>query len=288
MIINHSMLDEILRKLRPTSLSVDGVHQDSYNLDTTSPTAADVGAYTTTETDNLIAAAVTDMVTIGGTQDLTNKTLTSPRINLIKDTNGNNALAINALASAVNYLVLSNSSAGSELQIAASGSDTNIGIWLVPKGSDPVVVRAPSGITPTLASSSPDTNADLNLASQGSGVVRANGGEIPTLNNSKTFTSKTINLSNNTIIGTLSQFNTALSDADFVSTSGAEVLSNKTLTAPKISGGSGTATITAGTGTPEGVETATVGSLFVRTDGGAATTLYVKETGTGNTGWVAK
>ncbi len=43
-----------------------------------------------------------------------------------------------------------------------------------------------------------------------------------------------------------------------------------------------------GTGTPEGVETATIGSLFTRTDGGANTTLYVKESGTGNTGWVAK
>ena len=43
-----------------------------------------------------------------------------------------------------------------------------------------------------------------------------------------------------------------------------------------------------GSGTPEGVETAPVGSLFTRTDGGASTTLYVKESGTGNTGWVAK
>lgn len=43
-----------------------------------------------------------------------------------------------------------------------------------------------------------------------------------------------------------------------------------------------------GSGTPEGVVTATVGSLFTRTDGGADTTLYVKESGTGNTGWVAK
>lgn len=43
-----------------------------------------------------------------------------------------------------------------------------------------------------------------------------------------------------------------------------------------------------GTGTPEGAITADVGSLFLRTDGGASTTLYVKESGTGNTGWVAK
>lgn len=43
-----------------------------------------------------------------------------------------------------------------------------------------------------------------------------------------------------------------------------------------------------GTGTPEGAVTAPVGSLFTRTDGGAGTTLYVKESGSGNTGWVAK
>jgi hypothetical protein len=43
-----------------------------------------------------------------------------------------------------------------------------------------------------------------------------------------------------------------------------------------------------GTGTPEGVVTAPVGSLFSRTDGGAGSVFYVKETGSGNTGWVAK
>lgn len=48
------------------------------------------------------------------------------------------------------------------------------------------------------------------------------------------------------------------------------------------------ATIRTGTGTPEAAVTAPVGSLFLRTDGGAGTTLYVKESGTGNTGWVAK
>ncbi len=45
---------------------------------------------------------------------------------------------------------------------------------------------------------------------------------------------------------------------------------------------------TTGSGTPESAVTADVGSLFTRTDGGASTTLYVKESGTGNTGWVAK
>lgn len=41
-------------------------------------------------------------------------------------------------------------------------------------------------------------------------------------------------------------------------------------------------------GSPEGVITAAIGSTCTRVDGGAGTTLYVKESGTGNTGWVAK
>lgn len=46
--------------------------------------------------------------------------------------------------------------------------------------------------------------------------------------------------------------------------------------------------VMSGTGAPESVVTAPVGSLWLRTDGGANTTLYVKESGTGNTGWIAK
>ena len=43
-----------------------------------------------------------------------------------------------------------------------------------------------------------------------------------------------------------------------------------------------------GEGDPEGSVTAPVGYLYLRSDGGASTTLYIKESGTGNTGWVAK
>jgi hypothetical protein len=46
-----------------------------------------------------------------------------------------------------------------------------------------------------------------------------------------------------------------------------------------------TASIRRGTATPEGVVTAQVGSLFLRTDGLIGASLYVKESGTGNTGW---
>jgi hypothetical protein len=54
-----------------------------------------------------------------------------------------------------------------------------------------------------------------------------------TLSNSVTLTNKTIALGSNTISGTIAQFNTALTDADFATIAGTETLSNKTLTAPK-------------------------------------------------------
>jgi hypothetical protein len=43
-----------------------------------------------------------------------------------------------------------------------------------------------------------------------------------------------------------------------------------------------------GNGTPEGSVTAPVGAVYHRTDGGAGTSFYVKQSGTGNTGWIAK
>ena len=46
--------------------------------------------------------------------------------------------------------------------------------------------------------------------------------------------------------------------------------------------------ISAGNGNPEGVVTSVAGGLYLRLDGGAQSALYVKESGTGNTGWVAK
>jgi hypothetical protein len=41
-----------------------------------------------------------------------------------------------------------------------------------------------------------------------------------------------------------------------------------------------------GAGSPEGVITARISSMYLRTDGGQATSVYYKESGTGNTGWI--
>lgn len=46
--------------------------------------------------------------------------------------------------------------------------------------------------------------------------------------------------------------------------------------------------IYAGAGSPEGVVTANPGSLYLNTSGGAGTSLFVKQSGISNTGWVGK
>jgi len=62
-----------------------------------------------------------------------------------------------------------------------------------------------------------------------------------TLTNSVTLTNKTLALGSNTISGTLAQFNTAVTNATLVSTTGTETLTNKSLTAPVLTGSSSSA-----------------------------------------------
>ena len=52
---------------------------------------------------------------------------------------------------------------------------------------------------------------------------------VATTSGTQTLTNKTVSLANNTLSGTLAEFNTALSGADFASLAGAETLTNKTL-----------------------------------------------------------
>lgn len=104
-----------------------------------------------------------------------------------------------------------------------------------------------------------------------------------------------INVSNNTMVnGGLTM--SAVSGTSYIN---AYVFGNKTL------GGSGSATsldssivnqfnnswspqLYTGTGSPEGVVAAVVGSLYTNVSGGTSTTLYVKTSGSSTTGWTAK
>ena len=88
-------------------------------------------------------------VTTTGTQTLTNKTLTSPKIGTsILDTNGNELFLLTATGSAINELTYANAAAGNAPSFTASGGDTNININLVPKGTGEVQANG-SGLATT-------------------------------------------------------------------------------------------------------------------------------------------
>ena len=106
-----------------------------------------------------------DAVDVSSSQTLTNKTLTTPILANPKFTDsvyandGSPLLSTNQTASAVNYLQISNRATGVAPSLHAVGSDTNI---------------------------------NLNLISKGSGVVTANSVEIATISGTQTLTNKRI------------------------------------------------------------------------------------------------
>lgn len=82
-------------------------------------------------------------VTNAGTQTLTNKTLTSPKVGTsILDTNGNELFLLTATGSAVNELTLANAAASGRPVLSATGNDTNISWELQAKGTGQVVVAS--------------------------------------------------------------------------------------------------------------------------------------------------
>jgi hypothetical protein len=87
--------------------------------------------------------------------------------------------------------------------------------------------------TPTASTPSSGTNT-----TQIATTAFVTGAFTTSLTASATLTNKTLDLANNTITGTLAQFNTACSNADFASIAGAETLTNKTLTNPTVTTGS--------------------------------------------------
>jgi hypothetical protein len=75
----------------------------------------------------------------GGT--IANATLTSPKINEILDTNGNEVLGLLSTASATDYLAIKNGiGVGVPLHISSEGSSTNIGLHIQPKGTGLVTI----------------------------------------------------------------------------------------------------------------------------------------------------
>ena len=77
-------------------------------------------------------------VTLTGTQTLTNKTLTAPKIadgGFIADANGNESLIFQTTGSAVNQFDITNAATGNAPSISATGGDSNIDVAIIPKGT---------------------------------------------------------------------------------------------------------------------------------------------------------
>ena len=91
-----------------------------------------------------IPLATAGTVTETGTQTLTNKTLTSPKIGTsILDTNGNELALLTATGSAVNEFTIANGASGNAPRLSTSG-ESNVDLDLLAKGTGLVTVRGNS------------------------------------------------------------------------------------------------------------------------------------------------
>ena len=96
-------------------------------------------------TNVLDASADFGEVTLTGTQTLTNKTLTSPKIGTsLLDVNGLQLALVTATGSAVNEFTIANAAAGAGPTLSATGDESNVDINITPKGTGDVLINPPS------------------------------------------------------------------------------------------------------------------------------------------------
>ena len=162
----------------------------------------------TDKTTKLVYLNGTDAVDLGivnltAPQTLTNKTLTtptltSPVINEIDDSNGNEQIIFTATASAVNEVTVANAATGNDPTFTASGSDTNIGLDFIPKGTGAVtflgtgkIQAVKEKVTVTAVATTGATNYDFltqavlyhTTTATGNFTINLRGSSSTTLNN---------------------------------------------------------------------------------------------------------
>jgi hypothetical protein len=232
------------------------------NKTLTSPTINSISSgsgFLTLGAANSIIQLANDNVIASGSFEGARLVLSSAGSALEHLRTGTVSLVVGAEGSATSTLTLNNN--GNLTVPGTINTLSNGNLTLAPNGSGKTVLNNPyiNGTTDTLAEFINDT-ASFNIADDSSSTITFNGGStlkiaggtgitssvsgqtvtldidssVVTESSTDTLTNKSISLNTNTITGTLAEFNTAVSDADFASLAGTETLSNKTLTAPKI------------------------------------------------------
>ncbi len=189
--------------------------------------AGGTGIDTSGSSNTLTVAIDSTVATLTGTQTLTNKTLTSPTIT------------------------------GGTFSGTFTGTQDISGLVL--SGASPLVFEGATAdaYETTLAFTDPTADRTITVPNATDTLV----GKATT----DTLTNKSVDLGNNTLTGSLAEFNTALQSESFVSLTGSETLTNKTLTTPVISSISNTGTLTLPTSTDTVVGRATTDTLTNKT-----------------------
>jgi hypothetical protein len=228
------------------------------------------------------------VVTLTGTQTLTNKTLTAPKIDLINDTSGNESLAFSPTASATDYFVMKNGiGVGAPIHLYADGSSSNTGMHIQPKGTGLVTI-----------SDGTDFNKGIRFRSSGSAASAvtlldavATAGRVVTLpdatttlvgrDTTDTLTNKSISGSTNTLsnIGNASLTNSSITINGSAISLGGTVsvgtVTSVTGTSPVVSSGGATPAISmaAASTTTDGYLTSTDWNTFNSKGSGTVTSV---------------
>ena len=151
---------------------------------------ADSSAVTTSHDYKLGGVTGSDKAaSLAGTETLTNKQLTSPKIGTaITDTNGNEIIETPATGSAVNHLKITNAASGNDVLLDGAG-ETNVGITIKGKGSGTVKIGDADLVYPDSDGSSGDV-----LQTDGAGTLSlVTPTSVPTITNYITIPFKATN-----------------------------------------------------------------------------------------------